>query len=273
MWYLERMKLGPSFSVATWNVNSLRARKERLISFLDRERPDVVCLQELKMQTDQFPQMDFLQMGYQAAWVGQKAYNGVAILSKKEHGPLTDIRENLGDEDLDPAARVIGATIESLGVRVMSVYVPNGQEVGSDKFDYKKKWLARLLSFLNKHHRKEEDLIIAGDFNVAPEDRDVYDPIGLKESVICRRDAREAFSQVLKFGLCDALRLHTQEDNMYTYWDYQQLAFPKNNGLRIDHVLVTETLSGACRKVWIDRNERKGTKPSDHVPLVAYFER
>ncbi len=261
----------PPFRVATWNVNSLRIRKPRLFDWLAKHRPDVVCLQELKMPTDQFSALEFLQLGYRAVWVGQKAYNGVAILSREEHGVLTNVHESLLDEDEDKAARLIAATIPGLGVKVMSVYVPNGQMVPSEKFDYKLKWLSRFKKYLETYCDKDEPLMIGGDFNVAPDDRDVYNPEGWKDSVICHKDARAGLADIFSFGLYDTLRLYTQDPNIYTYWDYQQLAFPKNLGLRIDHILITKPLVPLCKKAWVDRESRKGEKPSDHAPYVVEF--
>lgn len=259
------------FVAATWNVNSLRMRLERLLLWLAERRPDILCLQELKMEASLFPAEALRQAGYHAAVVGQKGYNGVAVLSRVEHGELADVVPGLQDGVDDPEARLIAATVPALGVRVMSVYVPNGQVVGSDKFAYKLAWLRRLRRYLDHRCDPAAPLLLCGDFNIAPEDRDVHDPELWKDTVICHPEARQGLAEVTAWGLDDALRLVCADGGLYTYWDYRQLAFPRNHGLRIDHVLCSRPLSQRVREVTIDRQARKGKQPSDHAPLLVAF--
>src|SRR5437868_70643 len=192
--------------IATWNVNSLRMRQERLLAWLAAERPDVLCLQEIKMVEKDFPVLEFHSAGYHAVASGQKSYNGVAILSRIEHGAPTDIEVGLQDGDPDAEARFIAATIPGLGLRVASVYVPNGQTIDSDKYAYKLRWLERLRAYLDRRHKANEPLLLCGDFNIAPGDLDVYDPVGWRDTVICHGDARAALDKLFAFGLTDTLR-------------------------------------------------------------------
>jgi exodeoxyribonuclease-3 len=264
---------GATITVATWNVNSLRMRHERLIAWLAAKRPDVVCLQELKMQTADFPTLDLQNAGYYAVVLGQKSYNGVAILSRVEHGQPTDVALGLGDEAADAEARIVSAFIPGLGIRVASVYVPNGQTIDSDKYSYKLTWLGRLRAHLDRRHNASEPLLLCGDFNVAPGDLDVYDPAGWRDTVICHTAARDALSSLLGFGLFDTLRHVEPSAQIYTYWDYRMLSFPKNLGLRIDHILCTAPLLTRCLAARVDREARKGQKPSDHAPLILTLRR
>lgn len=259
-----------AFTLATWNVNSLRMRQERVLAWLNEQAPDVLCLQELKLEDKLFPALDFLGAGYRSVFAGQKTYNGVAILWRQEHGAAEDVKAHLGDGDPDPEARIIAATLPGLGARVASVYVPNGQTVGTDKFAYKLRWLGRLRRYLDGLD-PAQPLALAGDYNIAPDDRDVYDPVGWADTVICHPEARRALQELLDYGLKDALRLCNQEAKVYTYWDYRQLAFPKNLGLRIDHVLVSAALAARCVEARVDRQARKGQQPSDHAPLIVRF--
>jgi len=259
---------GSGIVVATWNVNSLRMRQERVLAWLASRRPDVVCLQEIKMQDSEFPALAYSSAGYHAVVFGQKTYNGVAILSRIEHGPPTEVIAGLKDDCPDSDARLITALIPGLGLRVGSVYVPNGQTIESDKYAYKLRWLERLRAYLEKRHTPNEPLILGGDWNVAPDDRDVYDPEGWRDTVICHPAAREALAKILAFGLFDSLRHVEPSAQIYTYWDYRMLAFPKNFGLRIDHILCTRPLLERCLSARVDRDMRKGEKPSDHAPLL-----
>jgi exodeoxyribonuclease III len=252
--------------IATWNVNSVRARLDRLVAWLGRHSPDVLCLQELKVVEDAFPFEVVERAGYRAVAYGQKTYNGVAILARDEP---TDVVRGLGDEVDDPQARVIVATVA--GVRIVSAYVPNGGEVGSEKWTYKLEWLRRLRRFLARERRSEIPLALCGDLNIAPEARDVHNPEQWEGSVLFHADLRAAFADLCAWGLVDTLRIHRAEGGLYTWWDYRMLAFPKNAGLRIDHVLVTSPLAARCVGVTIDRDERKGKQPSDHAPVVADF--
>ena len=250
--------------IATWNVNSIRARQERLLRWLEKHEPDALCLQELKVEDADFPFEALREAGWQAAAHGQRTYNGVAILAREEP---QDVRRGLDDEVDDLQARLISARVG--GLRVLSAYVPNGGEVGSDKWDYKLAWLKRLRRHLEKSFDPGEPLALCGDFNVAPEARDVCDPAAWEPTVLYHPQARAALAEVASWGLQDAFRLHHQEGGLYSWWDYRRLAFPKNRGLRIDHILVSRALASRCRACTIDRGERKGEKPSDHVPVVA----
>ena len=250
--------------LATWNVNSIRARLERLLAWLAKQQPDVLCLQELKVKDEDFPFEALRAAGWQAVAHGQPTYNGVAILSRQ---PLADVRRGLDDEVDDLQARLVSARVG--GLTVLSAYVPNGHEVGSDKWDYKLAWLKRLRRHLEKHHRPDEALALCGDFNVAPEARDVCDPAGWEPTVLYHPQARAALAELAAWGLQDAFRLHHQAGGLYSWWDYRRLAFPKNQGLRIDHVLLTAPLARRCRAAHIDRDERKGQQPSDHAPVVV----
>lgn len=250
--------------IATWNVNSVKARLDRLLAFLERETPDVLCLQELKTQDDQFPVEEVEAIGYRAAVFGQKTYNGVAILSRT--APASVVR-GMDDGFDDPQARLIAAKIE--GIHVICVYVPNGKTVGSDKYEYKLAWLGRLRVWLDAHYAPSDSVLLCGDMNVAPEARDAAFPERWSDSVLCHSEARAAFGSVRAWGLEDLFRLRHPDDDQYSWWDYRMLAFPKGDGLRIDHVLGTQPVVERCTDVRIDRNERKGKKPSDHVPVIV----
>jgi exodeoxyribonuclease-3 len=251
--------------IVSWNINSLRKRQERLLAWLGSTQPDVVCLQETKCTDEQFPVLDLRAAGYHSAFHGQKSYNGVAILSKTEP---REVRLALCDEEEDPQARVIAATIGAL--RVYSIYAPNGQAVGLPAYDYKLKWYARLRSCLGLESR-EQHLIVCGDYNVAPKDEDVYDPDLWRGAIMCSDGERRAFEELCGIGLVDTLRLHHPEPGLFSWWDYRMLAFPKNRGLRIDAILASESLAEHCIATGIEREMRKGKEPSDHAPVWAEF--
>lgn len=253
-------------TLATWNVNSVRARLERLLAWLARERPDVVCLQELKVSDDDFPRLELEGAGWHVAVHGQKTYNGVAILSRT---PLTAVAPGLSDGVADPEARLLSAHVGD--TRVVSVYVPNGKVVGSDKWAYKLAWMRRLCGYLGRTADPASSLVVCGDFNVAPEDRDVARPDEWRDTVLTHADARAALREIAAWGLTDLIRLHHTGAGPYTWWDYRMLGFPKNNGLRIDHILATKPLAARCREAYVVRDERKGKQPSDHAPVVAVF--
>jgi exodeoxyribonuclease III len=252
--------------LASWNVNSIRVRRERLLRWLEAHRPDVMCLQELKVTEAQFPMDALRAAGYDVALFGQKGYNGVAILSRAGLG-LEDVRLGLDDGVEDTTARLLSARVG--GLRVISVYVPNGQVVGSEKYAYKLAWLRRLRAYLERHHRNSEPLVLCGDFNVAPEPRDVQFPKHWEASVLFHPDVRAALGEVTAWGLADTFRLHHQEGGFYSWWDYRMLSFPKNDGLRLDLVLATEPVARSCTEASIHRDERKGKLASDHVPVLA----
>ena len=253
--------------VTTWNVNSIRSRLERLLRWLEKTRPDVVCLQELKATDEAFPYEVIQEAGYQAVVLGQKTYNGVAILARDEP---TDVERGLGDDEEDSQARLVAADVA--GVRIISAYVPNGQTVGSEKYAYKLAWMGRLRRYLEDRHRPTEPMVLCGDFNVALDDLDVANPEKWAGSVLCHPASRDAFEQVRQWGLTDVFRQHHPEGGIYSWWDYRMLAFPKNDGLRIDHILATQPLAKRCTGAEIDRDERKGQKPSDHAPVIAIFD-
>jgi exodeoxyribonuclease III len=250
--------------LATWNVNSIRAREERLLRWLGKHQPDVLCLQELKVTDDAFPLLPIQSLGYHAAVHGQKTYNGVAVLSRAESA---DVERGFGDGDDDPQARLVTARVG--GVHVVSAYVPNGSEVGSDKWAYKMEWLKRLRAWLDRRFAKTDLVALCGDFNVAPEARDVCDPAAWEPSVLFHPEARAALENVRAWGLVDAFRQHHEGPGFYTWWDYRMLAFPKGRGLRIDHVFLSAPLAAKCASALIDRDERKGKQPSDHAPVVV----
>jgi exodeoxyribonuclease III len=253
--------------VASWNVNSVNVRRERLLRWLADKQPDVLCVQELKGLDDVFPSADVFELGYQALLYGQRTYNGVAILAKSA---LEDVRRGLGDGEDDQEARFLSARVA--GVRVLCCYVPNGQELSSPKYVYKQRWLDRLLAYLERHHTPSEPLLVCGDFNIAPEDRDCYDPEGFRDSVLFHEIVREKWQRLVAWGLVDTYRQHVQDAGKFSWWDYRMLAFPKGRGLRIDHVLATRPLAERCTAAAIDREERKGKQPSDHAPVIAEFD-
>jgi exodeoxyribonuclease-3 len=252
--------------IASWNINSLRKRIDHLFEWLAAVSPDVVCLQETKCTDEQFPELALRAAGYHCAFHGQKSYNGVAILSKIEP---RDVRAALCDEVVDPHARVIAATIGD--VRVFSVYAPNGQAIGSPAYDNKIQWYVRLRACLVKTESSAKNLAVCGDFNIAPRDEDVHDPILWRAAIMCSDGERAVFQQLCDFGLTDTLRLHHAEGGLFSWWDYRMLAFPKNRGLRIDAILASAKLAARCTAAGIDREMRKGKEPSDHAPVWAKF--
>ena len=250
--------------ITTWNVNSIRARLNRVLNWLDAQQPDVICLQELKCLEEQFPFDGFDTLGYDLAIAGQKTYNGVAVGARTR---LEDVAGGLPWAE-DDAARGLAASVE--GVRVVSLYVPNGQKPGSDKYRYKLDWLAQLRGWLEAHASPDEPLVLCGDFNVAPDDRDVHDPEAWREQILCSTPEREHFQALLDWGLSDAFRHLTDEPGHYTWWDFRTRAFGRNAGLRIDHHLVTAPLLERLEAVEIDLEERGGggETPSDHAPVT-----
>lgn len=248
--------------IATWNINSVRARQERLLGWLKAHAPDVLCLQELKCVEDDFPLQAVRDAGYHCAVYGQKTYNGVAILSRQ---PVDDIERGLGDGVDDGQARVISASVG--GVRVFSVYAPNGQSVGSPAYQFKLEWYARFRAVLDKRFGSSDALLLAGDWNVAPEPADVHDPALWEGQTLFSIPERKALAELTAFGLVDLYRKHHADPGKFTWWDYRQLAFPKNKGLRIDHLFATATVAERCTAAEIDREARKGQQPSDHAPV------
>jgi exodeoxyribonuclease-3 len=252
--------------IASWNINSLRKREERLLLWLRETNPEVVCLQETKCTNEQFPWEALRDAGYAAAFHGQKSYNGVAILAKEEP---REVRAGFCDEVEDEQARVIAASVG--GVRVISIYAPNGQAIGAPAYDYKLAWYARLTKCLRERERAIERILVCGDFNVAPHDSDVHDPALWRGAIMCSEEERAAFRALCAVGLADTLRLHHQEPGIFSWWDYRMLSFPKNRGLRIDAVLAGSELAAKCTAGGVDREMRKGKDPSDHAPVWAEF--
>ena len=250
--------------LATWNVNSIRARDERVRAWLAARQPDVVCLQELKVEDEKFPIAAYEDAGWHIALHGQRTYNGVAILSRE---PLEDVQRGLQDGEDDPQARLLSATVR--GVRVLCAYAPNGESLGSEKYQYKLRWFSRLRRHLDARYSKTTPLALLGDLNVAPEPRDVHDPHRWEPTVLFHGDARAALAQVMQFGFTDAFRLRRDEPGLYSWWDYRAGSFHKNQGLRIDHILVTEPLIARVASAEIDREARKGKLPSDHAPVLV----
>ena len=249
--------------LATWNVNSVKARLPAVLEWLREASPDVVCLQEIKTTDEAFPGFEFESLGYNCAVHGQKSYNGVAILSKT---PLTDVAIGLPGL-VDDHRRVIAGSLGDL--RIISVYCPNGQSVGSDKYQYKLRWFGALHAWLKEELARHPRLAILGDFNVAPEDGDVYDPKAWEGHVLVSEPERAAFRALLELGLEDSFRLFPQPEKTYSWWDYRLFAFRRNMGLRIDHILLSAQLAKSCASSTIDRAPRKREQPSDHAPAVA----
>ena len=255
-----------NLTIATWNVNSVRSRLERLLAWLERRRPDVVCLQETKVVDRDFPRAEIEAAGYRCLVNGQKTYNGVAILSLAEAQPIAHA---LPGDTPDSERRILAASVA--GISVASVYCPNGSEVGSDKYAYKLDWYGRLRLLLEQTWTPAQPLVVCGDFNVAPEDRDVWDPERWRGQVLFSDPEKAALASLTAWGLEDTLRRLRPEPGIYTWWDYRQGAFHRGWGMRIDHVLATPPLAERCLSVEVDRDERKGEKPSDHAPVIATF--
>lgn len=257
--------------IVTWNVNSLRVRLERVTAWLERHQPDVLCLQETKCPDDQFPEAELRALGYELAYTGEKGLNGVAILSKR---PLEDVAPVLPGRDDDTQRRFLAATVD--GVRVINVYVPNGQALASEAFFYKLDWLGRLQRLLVSQHDPQQPLVLLGDFNIAPDDRDVCDPAAWANRLHTSAHERAAVERLRGWGLHDALRELHQDAGRFSWFDYRdgsgEEVVEKNQGLRIDLILATAPLKERLREVRIDLEERQGDKPSDHAPVIARFD-
>jgi exodeoxyribonuclease-3 len=247
--------------LATWNVNSLAVRLPQLLDWLAAHQPDVMVLQETKLTDDKWPQAAIEAAGYRAVWFGQKTYNGVALLAKVEPGNAARNIVGFADDQ----ARVIAADVH--GLRVVGAYFPNGQAPGSEKFEYKMQWLRALRDWLREELTVRPNLVLMGDFNITPDDRDVHDPVAWAGQIHCTPEEREQFRQLCALGLVDAFRLFEQPPKSWSWWDYRNLAFRKNQGLRIDIILVSETLKDRVREVVIDKATRKNERPSDHAPV------
>jgi exodeoxyribonuclease-3 len=252
--------------IATWNVNSVRARLPRLIPWINENRPDVLCLQETKVVDDLFPREHLEDCGYNIVVFGQKAYNGVAILARHD---IEDVVRGFDGDGNDAEKRAIGCIVRDY--MILDLYVPNGSEVGSDKFRAKLGWLDRLRRFLDERYDPAEKIVVTGDFNITFDDRDVWDPDGQREALHCSTAERAALAEVMEFGLHDGMRKHHEDAGIYTWWDLRAGAFHKNQGMRIDHFLMSESAVEASEDVVVDRDARKGKGPSDHAPVIATF--
>jgi exodeoxyribonuclease III len=253
--------------VATWNVNSLKVRLPHLTDWLAQHPREIVCLQETKLTDDNFPADALRAAGYESVFAGQKTYNGVAVLINRSMPALPQaVQVNLPNF-ADEQKRVLALTLD--GLRAICVYVPNGQAVGTEKYQYKLNWLAALREWLKDELSRYERLFIAGDYNIAPEPRDVHDPAAWEGQVLFSEPERAAFRGLQDLGLRDAFRLFEQPDRSYTWWDYRNLAFRRKMGLRIDHILLSPALAQACSACSIDIEPRRREQPSDHAPLLA----
>jgi len=253
--------------LVTWNINSIRMRMEKLLTWIGNERPDVLCLQETKVEDSGFPIDALRARGYEVATYGQRSYNGVAIAVRSEIGTLTDVVRGFGDGEPDDEARLIAASIGDL--RVVCVYVPNGQDLASDKFGYKLAWYKRLRRFLDRTAKTTDNVVVCGDMNVTADDRDVCDPAKWAGHIHCSADERTALAEVIAFPLVDLFRKHNPDGGVYSWWDYRGVAFFKNQGLRIDYIFATQPVADRCTACTIDRNARKGQDASDHAPVIA----
>jgi exodeoxyribonuclease-3 len=249
--------------IASWNVNSLKVRLPHLLDWLAEQQPDVLCLQELKLEDQNFPRAEIEAAGYHTAFSGQKTYNGVALLARQ---PIADVV--CGNPlFVDEQKRLIAGTVD--GVRVICAYMPNGQEVGCNKYDYKLRWLDALAAWLADELIRYPQLALCGDYNIAPEDRDVHDPLRWTDCILCSPAERAALQRLIGLGLADSFRLFEQPEKSFSWWDYRMLGFQKNLGLRIDHILLSRPLAEKCTAAGIDRAPRKRERPSDHAPVWA----
>ena len=254
------------FKIATWNVNSLKVRLPHVLDWLASAQPDVLALQETKTLDENFPLEEINAAGYQATFSGQKTYNGVAVLSKTAQETLATAIPGYDDEQ----RRVLA--VNNSGVTVLNLYVPNGSEISSPKYNYKLDWFSHLHPFVNQLLNENQQVIILGDFNIAPEDRDVHDPQAWAGHVLVSDPERAEFEKLISSGFSDCYRLFEQEENSFSWWDYRAAAFRRNRGLRIDHILASETLAKRCQQCYIDKAPRKLERPSDHTPVVAEFD-
>ncbi len=247
--------------LASWNVNSIKIRLEQVLAWIEQTQTDILALQETKIIDEQFPSEVFTTAGYHVAYAGQKSYNGVAIISKY---PLSDVLVDVPDYT-DPQRRVLAATVE--GIRVINLYVPNGSSPESEKYLYKLNWLREVTRFIEAQMNLYPHMAIVGDFNIAPEDRDVHDPLAWIGQVLVSEPEREAFATLLKLGFQDSFRQFHQDGQHFSWWDYRAAGFRRNRGVRIDHILLSEALSPFCTHAHIDIEPRKSERPSDHAPI------
>ena len=248
--------------IASWNVNGIRARIEHVTAWIKSNQPDVLALQETKVMDDMFPFEAFTSLGYEAMIYGQKSYNGVALLSKKSPKECTRGIDDFVDEQ----TRVISGIYE--GVKIIDVYIPNGQSVGSEKFEYKMRWLTNLHRYLEASIKRNEQIVVLGDFNIAPQDIDVHAPIEWKGKVLCSDEEREWLHKIEKIGFVDSFRLFNQDEGLFSWWDYRMASYRRKMGMRIDLILISEALRKNCMKSYIDETPRALEKPSDHTPVL-----
>ena len=248
--------------LATWNINSLTVRQSQVLDWLVSNPVEVLALQEIKMTDDKFPAAAFVEAGYQAHWFGQKTYNGVALLARSG---MTDVVKNIPGFD-DTMSRVITATVD--GVRVIGAYFPNGQAPGTDKFEYKMFWLKALREWVRTELAQHPKLVLMGDYNITFDDADVWDPVGLKDTIHCTEEERYHLRALVTLGLTDAHRLFDQPPKSYSWWDYREFGFRRNRGLRIDHVLISAALVPHAKSCVIDKTPRRNDRPSDHAPVM-----
>ena len=253
--------------IATWNVNSIIARLPLVTRWLVKEQPDVLCMQETKCSDDKFPVLELKSAGYECLLFGQQSYNGVAIASRA--GCANETRGFPGD-DTGSQSRLLMAEIA--GINLVNVYIPNGQSVGSEKYQFKLQWMKRLRELLDQKYQKSANVLLCGDFNVAPDERDVHDPRLWQNRILFSEAERDALEHIKDWGFTDTFRLHTQDGGHYSWWDYRAGGFRRNLGLRIDHIWVSPPLVERNRKTWIDKEPRAWERPSDHAPVVAEFE-
>ncbi|HEY3487469.1 MAG TPA: exodeoxyribonuclease III [Gammaproteobacteria bacterium] len=252
--------------IASWNVNSLKIRLPQVLQWLESARPDVLALQEIKVVNENFPLAEIEAAGYSAVCSGQKTYNGVAILSR---APLQDAETDIAGMD-DPQRRILAATVGN--VRVLNLYVVNGQEVDSEKYHYKLSWLQQVSAYIQTQLQRYPEMVILGDFNITPEDRDVHDPELWREKILCSSKERKALQDILGHGFVDTFRRFEQPANSFSWWDYRAAAFRRNLGLRIDLILASNSMAARCHAAGIDREPRTWERPSDHVPVWAEFD-
>lgn len=251
------------FKLASWNVNSLKVRLDQVFAWLDNTQTDVLALQETKLTDENFPCQPFIDNGFHIIYSGQKTYNGVAVISRH---PLTDMITDIPDL-VDPQRRILAVTVA--GIRLLNLYVPNGATVDSDKYHYKLAWLEKVQLFIQQQLTLHPKLAVVGDFNIAPEDRDVHDPKEWQGCVLVSAREREALAKLMQLGLFDSFRLFQQEENLFSWWDYRAAGFRRNRGLRIDHILLSKELADSCRSSVIDIQPRKDERPSDHAPVFV----
>ncbi|MCH8100177.1 MAG: exodeoxyribonuclease III [Proteobacteria bacterium] len=252
--------------IATWNVNSMNVRQPHVVEWLQVHEPDVLVLQELKQITEKFPLDKLEAIGYHSVASGQKTYNGVAVISKT---PASDPVTDFPDFD-DPQRRILASTVND--VRIVNLYIPNGSEVGSEKYAYKLSWLAALRNFLEAELRRHKNLVVLGDFNIAPADADVHDPEKWGEAILCSPPERKALADLLDLGLTDVFRNFDQPDKTFSWWDYRAAGFRRNAGLRIDLILGSATMAEQCTACYVDKEPRAWERPSDHAPVIAEFD-